>query len=540
MRLNFKFIFLMACLFGFLSGCISLMPVFGTKEPNLKIGVLSDVHIRCEPGFENVFVETLKWYDKEKVDVVAIAGDITDQTMNMELEKFARVWFSVFKDNRRSDGEPVVPFFVTGNHDDEGAYYIIGSCNGLAPNKIRGVANGKHSIDKVRLDITNAVNKAYHAVMYNVPAAKAAPVLKGLKAFERKVFDCGTNVAEIAKLAGESGMLQTNARALFFSEAFNTNLPAMWKRLFNEEYSSHFYKNVKGYDFVGSHWNIIGWGGEVEGLADYMKSLNLSTNKPIFYFQHPHPKLTCHGVKAWGQDNGSSVSVLTNYPNVIAFSGHSHHLINDERTIWQDGFVSIGTGSLYYPDMTPGIERQHYPNGSVRQGLLVEVYDDRVDVRRRDFYHHEELAPKWSIPIDYRPEAVKPYSIDYRTKNCKAPAFKGSAEITVTLSNTNAPGTGRTCATTLSFPNAVDGKRGGRLSHYIVGVEKEGTNGWQSCFSKNVFPSNGFFARSHWVDTKATIPARNIPAKTNIRFFVTPANAFGGKGKSIYSEVIKF
>ena len=74
-------------------------------------------------------------------------------------------------------------------------------------------------------------------------------------------------------------------------------------------------------------------------------------------------------LRLWGQDNGSSVSVLTNYPNVIAFQAHSHHLINDERTIWQDGFVSIGTGSLYYPSMTPGIERQPYPNGSVRQGL---------------------------------------------------------------------------------------------------------------------------------------------------------------------------
>lgn len=528
------------CLVSLLLGCASISAVFQDKEPNLKIGVLSDVHVRCEPGFEKVFIETLKWYDSEKVDAVAIAGDITDQTMNLELEKFARIWFSIFKDNKRSDGEPVVPFFVTGNHDDEGAYYIIRTCDGLAPKKIKSITTGKHSLSVVHLTITNGINRAYNAVKYYVPAEKGAKVLKDLKAFERSVFNCGTNIAEIAKLAGVAGEIQTNACALFFSEAFNTNLPAIWSRLFNEEYSSHFHKNVKGYDLVGVNWDVIGWGGEVEGLGDYMKGLNLPKDKPVFYFQHPHPKLTCHGAKAWGQDNGSSVAVLTNYPNVIAFSGHSHHLINDERTIWQDGFVSIGTGSLYYPDMTPGIERVAIPGGQVRQGLLVEVFDDRVDVRRRDFYHHEELAPKWSIPIDYSPNAIKPYSIDYRTKNCGAPRFVGKTDMTVTLSNTNAPGTGRTCMTTLLFPNARDGKRGGRLSHYIVGVEREGTNGWQSCFSKNVYPANGFWARSRWVDTKAVIPARNIPARTNVRFYVYPANAFGGKGKPIYSEVIKF
>ena len=57
---------------------------------------------------------------------------------------------------------------------------------------------------------------------------------------------------------------------------------------------------------------------------------------------------------AWGHDKGIATKTLSNYPNAIAFSGHSHYSLTDERSIWQGAFTSIGQSSLYIDD--DGIE----------------------------------------------------------------------------------------------------------------------------------------------------------------------------------------
>jgi hypothetical protein len=67
---------------------------------------------------------------------------------------------------------------------------------------------------------------------------------------------------------------------------------------------------------------------------------------PFFYVQHPHLKDTCYGPWAWGHDAGITTKTLSAYPNAIAFSGHSHYSLTDERTIWQGAFTSVGTGSF--------------------------------------------------------------------------------------------------------------------------------------------------------------------------------------------------
>ena len=73
------------------AGCASLSGTFGSgTSPNLRVGVVSDVHLRNEPGFDAFFLKALRWFDAKKVDAVVIPGDLTDQTMNMQLEHFKR------------------------------------------------------------------------------------------------------------------------------------------------------------------------------------------------------------------------------------------------------------------------------------------------------------------------------------------------------------------------------------------------------------------------------------------------------------------
>lgn len=68
--------------------------------------------------------------------------------------------------------------------------------------------------------------------------------------------------------------------------------------------------------------------------------------KPIFVFQHPHNTGTVYGSILWGEDE--LISIYMNYPQIIHFSGHSHAPINDPRSIHQQHFTSLGTGTLSY------------------------------------------------------------------------------------------------------------------------------------------------------------------------------------------------
>ncbi len=528
---------LVAALLG-VTGCATFP--FVRETPNLRVGIVSDVHIRNDPGFDETFLKALHWFDAKKVDAVVIPGDLTDQAMTMQLEHFKRCWDEVFAENKRSDGQRVEPVFVTGNHDDEGAAYLVGNFKGLDPAKIKAFAKDKRRPVQIQAAISNDIVKSRKAIVLNIPAEKAAPTLAALTAFEDKVRAAGTNIAAIVALADEAGRIKNSAHALVYSESFATNLPSIWPRLFGEEYSSFFHKRVKGYDFIGANWDFIGWKGEVQGISDYLASQNLPTNRPFFYIQHPHPKGTCHGDRVWGQDNGSSTNALSNYPNAIAFSGHSHTTITDERTIWQGAFTSIGCGSLYYLGMVPGGEIKPPPKGQGRQGMLMDVYDDRVIIERRDFYHDEELGPKWVFPATYAPGAERPCSLEWRAAHCGAPEFGKDAFVSVSITNPKAFAAGRRCPIDVSFPLARDGDRGGRLAGFEVRVEYEGTNGIAVSKAKHVLPPNSFWARKRWGTTVSTrFRQGDLPDGHPFRIAVTPANAFGGKGKTLYSEIFE-
>ena len=132
----------------------------------------------------------------------------------------------------------------------------------------------------------------------------------------------------------------------------NVGMKKVWEEVFEEEYAPIYKKEIKGYSFIGAHWdgaNGSGWGNAPD-LAPFFAAhgKELDPALPFFYFQHPHPKDTCYGSWAWGHDDGRSTKVLSGYSNAIAFSGHSHYSLLDERTLWQGAFTSIGTGSLRY------------------------------------------------------------------------------------------------------------------------------------------------------------------------------------------------
>ncbi|MGN0546178.1 MAG: metallophosphoesterase family protein, partial [Acutalibacteraceae bacterium] len=109
------------------------------------------------------------------------------------------------------------------------------------------------------------------------------------------------------------------------------------------------HKVINGYHFIslsstkGCHFDDAKkeWAAE-----ELKKAANDDPKKPIFFFQHPHISGTVYGSANWGEDE--LTPILMNYPQIIDFSGHSHAPINDPRSIHQQHFTCLGTGTLSY------------------------------------------------------------------------------------------------------------------------------------------------------------------------------------------------
>ena len=86
-------------------------------HPNLRFGVMSDVHIGGKPDAEATLERTLRWFAKENVDAVLCPGDVAHSGHIGELERFAAVWYRVFPQGRAADGHKVELMIATGNHD---------------------------------------------------------------------------------------------------------------------------------------------------------------------------------------------------------------------------------------------------------------------------------------------------------------------------------------------------------------------------------------------------------------------------------------
>ena len=118
-------------------------------------------------------------------------------------------------------------------------------------------------------------------------------------------------------------------------------------------------------------------------------------NKPIFVAGHrPIAGTVMDGMQATNQAINTD---LSEFPQVVAFTGHSHLNLNDERSIYQNNFTAVNDGSMTYGE-TPG---QYWPNGdglvwtahnTTSQSLIVEVYADRTEIDRINYAAENERA----------------------------------------------------------------------------------------------------------------------------------------------------
>lgn len=149
-------------------------------------------------------------------------------------------------------------------------------------------------------------------------------------------------------------------------------------------------------------------------LLEWLDNLlaKITTEQPNHYvFVTTHPML--RGL-AYGGDlvmgtlfwnTKELLEVLNKYPQVVAFGGHLHFPISDERSIMQDKVTNINCGAMSYMATENGGFREMLSvtvmkdASEVSNGHLVQIDEDgNLRIIRMNFGLHKTIKEPWILP----------------------------------------------------------------------------------------------------------------------------------------------
>lgn len=199
----------------------------------------------------------------------------------------------------------------------------------------------------------------------------------------------------------------------------------------------HQFIDIKGYPFI----TISTRGTANSGISNHDdEAYNFLSEKlafanenypgkPIFVFTHIPPENTVYGSDSWG--NSKLYEIMSKYPQVVAFSGHTHFPIGDPRSISQVTFTAINDGSTTYSELAEGeVSDGLWPTGYdlVTEAAVVNLDENHnVIVERWNTADNEEILPKWEINAPHD-------GTNFKYKDWKggdSPEFSADADIQV-------------------------------------------------------------------------------------------------------------
>lgn len=209
-----------------------------------------------------------------------------------------------------------------------------------------------------------------------------------------------------------------------------------YKALTGQE--TDFHRVIGGYHFIGistskmkKHFNSPFQKAWLKRELD--KAVKDTPDKPVFLMHHEHIKYTVYG--SYDEDGWGKIlfaDLLKNYPNVVDFSGHSHYPVNDPRSVWQNDYTAIGTGSLKYTELTVDGEKKVHPDfyDDCANFLIVESdKDSNLRVIGVDCMAEEILCEYYfKNPAD---KNNREYTKEKQIARSEAPKFADGAEITI-------------------------------------------------------------------------------------------------------------
>jgi 3',5'-cyclic AMP phosphodiesterase CpdA len=390
------------------------------KEPELVFPVISDIHIKKSGTIDmQKFHDALKQLNEQapKQDAVVVVGDLTDNGLQEEYDRF----FSVYDVKKQPQ---VVSLMAIGNHDYR------------------------------------------------------------------------------------NGLSEAGAQKRFLTE---TGMESIYD-----------HKVIKGYHFIilGTENGLtVGYYSkeQIQWLGEQLEQAEKdSPKKPIFVFLHHPLKNTVFGSERVTAMNGELLyNTLKQYPQVIHFSGHTHYPLDDPRTIHQKDFTSVGTSSVSYIWTGTGYLQGELPPGhqNISQGLIVEVYKNKVVIKRRDFHKNDWTGKPWEIKLP-----VKANQFAYtETRDPIKPFFPKDASITVAEEKTTAK------SLEITFTQAVDNLL--LHSYKVTAMEKETGETVKEYKAFSEFYNDP-------VPHLLTLPVQGLKPDTTYVIEVTALDAFGNESKN--------
>lgn len=223
-----------------------------------------------------------------------------------------------------------------------------------------------------------------------------------------------------------------------------------YKSLTNQE--TDFHRVIGGYHFIGvstsrmkKHFNSQFQKMWLKKELD--KAVKDTPDKPVFVMHHEHVKYTVYG--SYDEDGWGKIlfaDLLKKYPNVVDFSGHSHYPVNDPRSVWQQEYTAIGTGSLKYTELTVDGEQKVHPafHEECANFLIVEAdKDHNLRVTGIDCLAERVICEYYlENPAN---KGNREYTKEKQLARAEAPVFTDGAEVTVEESG---------CIYTAKYPRA--------------------------------------------------------------------------------------
>ena len=270
--------------------------------------------------------------------------------------------------------------------------------------------------------------------------------------------------------------------------------------------------------FVGAK-DFIGWDEYEKRIADAVAA---NPGKPVFVVDH----IPAGGV--WGLPDPNRTERLSKFPQVVYFCGHAHGSLRNDLHICQGKFTAISSGCLQ--NWGAGTVGHPEPRRDAYGVLTVDVFADRLDVRRWDVRDGSEILPDkpWIVPLPFAAERA-PWRREVRRAEYPVPAFAPGTAIKAEAEGTPFQGF------RLGIPSA-----GATVFKYkIVAERKTAAGGWEQ-FTWREMLGDWWLPPKERKDVLETLFEEPFltPGDT-VRFVVTPQNQYQvlSQTKAISNEV---
>jgi len=170
---------------------------------------------------------------------------------------------------------------------------------------------------------------------------------------------------------GQWGAATGINRHNFFLQSYNG--VANDKAYYSREFNGFTFVTIAG-EGPGSELEISD--AQLAWLAETMAAS--PAGKPIFVFIHQDVDYFPRGPELR--------AILEAFPNVFVFNGHWHAPLGMDKT---NGVSYINVPSLH----------AHNASQPVGEGLQIEVYEDRVELRGRDYMNGKWIATEFTVPL---------------------------------------------------------------------------------------------------------------------------------------------